>query len=222
MFRCFSVCSGYILFHSEVENLREILKKNSYSSGILEQSIKPVLNKVHVPKKVIPTVSKKKLFIVRPYLETISSNLKQKLRTCFKNSLPQCNIKIILKSTNSLSSPFRFKDVIAKELQSHIVHIFSCGNYSVTCYGKTEHHLNVRSTEHIGISRLTGKRVECKPSAVSDHLLMFNQDSNFNNFPILCRDNNGFRLLLKESILISWDSPVLNKNRTSIPLSLFD
>ena len=181
----------------EVENLREILKKNSSPSGILEQSIKPVLNKVHVPKKVIPTVPKKKLFIVGPYLEMISSNLN------FKNSLPQCNIKIILKSTNRLFPPFRFKDVIAKELQSRIVNIFSCGNYSVTCYGKTEHHLNVRSTEHIRISRLTGKKVECKPSAVSDHLLMLNQDSNFNNFPILCRDNNGFRLLLKESILMS-------------------
>ena len=81
MFRCFSVCSGYILLHLEVENLREILKKNSYPSRILEQSIKPVLNKVHVPKKVIPTVPKKELFIVCPYLETISSNLKQKLRT---------------------------------------------------------------------------------------------------------------------------------------------
>ena len=146
----------------------------------------------------------------------ISSNLKQKLRTCFKNSLPQCNIKIILKSTNRLSSLFRFKDVIPKELQSHLVYKFSCGNCNVTYYGKTERHLNVRSSEHIGISHLTGKRVECKPSAVSDHLLMLNQDSNFNNFPILCRDNNSFRLLLKESILISLDSPVLNKNIYSI------
>ena len=146
----------------------------------------------------------------------LSSNLKQKLRTCFKNSLPQCNIKIILKSTNRLSSLFRFKDVIPKELQSHLVYKFSCSNCNVSYYGKTERHLNVRPSEHIGISRLTGKRVECKPSAVSDHLLMLNQDSNFNNFPILCRDNNSFRLLLKESILISLDSPVLNKNIYSI------
>ena len=27
LFRCFSICSGYTLFHLEVENLREILKK---------------------------------------------------------------------------------------------------------------------------------------------------------------------------------------------------
>ena len=93
-----------------------------------------------------------------------------------------------------------------------------CGKCNVTYYSKTEHHLNVRSSEHIGISHLTRKRVECKSSAVSDHLLLHNHDSDF----ILCRDNNGFRLLIKESILISRDSPVFNKNTSSIPLLLFD
>ena len=38
LFRCFSVFSDFTLFHLEVENLREILKKNSYPSGIIEQS----------------------------------------------------------------------------------------------------------------------------------------------------------------------------------------
>ena len=97
-----------------------------------------------------------------------------------------------------------------------------CGNCNVTYYGKTERHLNVRSSEHIGISHLAGKRVECKPSAVLDHLLLHNHDSGFNDFTILCRDNNGFRLLIKEYILISRDSPVLNKNTSSIPLLLLD
>ena len=87
---------------------------------------------------------------------------------------------------------------------------------------KTERHLNVRSSKHIGISHFTGKRVECKPSEVSDHLLLHNHDSNFNDFTILCRDNNGLRFLLKESIFISRYSSVLNKNTASIPLLLFD
>ena len=56
LFRCFSICSDYTSFHLEVENLREILKKNSYPSGIIEQSIRSFLNKLHVPKKVIRTV----------------------------------------------------------------------------------------------------------------------------------------------------------------------
>ena len=35
-------------------------------------------------------------------------------------------------------------------------------------------------------------------------------------------DNNGFRLSLKESVLTSRDSPVLNKNTASTTLLLFD
>ena len=109
--------------------------------------------------------------------------------------MPQCNIKVIPKLTNRLSSLFSFKDVIRKELQSHIIYKFSCSNCNITYYGKTERHLNVRPGEHLSISHLTGKRVECKPSVVSDHLLLHNHDSDFNDFTIPCRDdNNGFRL----------------------------
>ena len=99
-------------------------------------------------------------------------------------------------------------------------------SYSLTWYinlwPKTEYHLKVRSSEDIGISHLTGKWAECKPSAALDHLLLHNHDRGFNDFTILCQDNNGFRLLLKESTLISRDSPVLNKNTASVPLLLLD
>ena len=100
----------------------------------------------------------------------MSANLKRKLQTSIRNSLPQCNIKIILKSTKRFSALFRFKVVIPKELRSHLVYRFSCSSCNATYYGKTEGHLNVRSGEHIGLSPLTENRVACKPSAISDHL----------------------------------------------------
>ena len=94
----------------------------------------------------VPAVPKKELFTILPYLGTLSCNLKRKLRTLFKNSLPQCNIKIILKWSNRVSSLFRLKDVSPKELQSHLVNKSWCANCNVTYYGKTERHLNVRSS----------------------------------------------------------------------------
>ena len=84
LFRCFSICSDYTSFHLEVENLREILKKNSYPSGIIEQFIRSFLNRLHVLKKVIPTVPKKELFIALSYLGMLSSNLKHLLSQCRK------------------------------------------------------------------------------------------------------------------------------------------
>ena len=50
-------------------------------------------------------------------------------------------------------------------------------------------HLNVRIGEHIGISPLTKKKVKSKGSAVSDHLLLFNQSPSFENFSVLTKEN---------------------------------
>ena len=47
---CLLIFSGHTLYHLEVENLREILKMNSYPSGIIEQSIASFLNKLYVSK----------------------------------------------------------------------------------------------------------------------------------------------------------------------------
>ena len=158
-----------------------------------------------------------------PFLGTMSSNLKQKLQTSIRNSLPQCNIKVILKSTNHLSSLFRFKDVIPKELRSRLVYKFSYSRCNATYYGITECHLNVRSGEHIGSSALTGNRVACKPSAISDHLLLHeHNNSSFNKLSILCCENNAFELSLRESILIKRDFPELYRNVSSMPLLLFN
>ena len=133
----------------------------------------------------------------------MSSNLKQKLQTSIQNSLPQCNINVVLKSTNQLSSLSRFKDAILKELRSHLVYEFLCSSCNGTCYGITERQLNVRSGEHIGSSALTGIRVACKPSVISDPLLLHkHNNSSFNDFSILCCENNAFKLSLRESILI--------------------
>ena len=76
-------------------------------------------------------------------------------------------------------------------------------------------------SEHLGISNLIGEKTECKPSAVSDQLLLHNHVNDFNDFIILCWDSNGFRFLLKESFLISRNSPVANKNIASILCLLF-
>ena len=55
----------------------------------------------------------------------------------------------------------------------HIVYIV------YTSYGKSKPDLNVGSGGHLGLSHLTEKSVEWKPSAVSDHLLLHNHDWDF-------------------------------------------
>ena len=75
----------------------------------------------------------------------------------------------------------------------------------------------------MGISNLTSKRVKnVKESAVSDHLLQCNCAIAFDHFDVLASDTNSFRLLIKESLLIKRDKPVLNCTVKSFPLKLFD
>ena len=75
----------------------------------------------------------------------------------------------------------------------------------------------------MGISNLTSKRVKnVNKSAVSDHLLQCNCAIDFDYFDVLASDTNSFRLLIKESLLIKRNKPVLNRTVKSFPLKLFD
>ena len=98
-----------------------------------------------------------------------------------------------------------------------------CSCCNATYYGQTQRHFFVRASEHLGITPLTGKFVNTpKKSAIFDHMLLDGHKASFDNFSILLKENNAFKLQLKESLLISRDKAILNRNIYSFPLELFD
>ena len=110
-------------------------------------------NKYRVREKVI-TVPKKTLFLVLPYLGSLSLQTRTKLRKSLKGILNCCKLQIVFKSQNKLAKAFRFKDRIPKELTSGVVYKFQCGLCNESYYGECIRHLNVRIGEHIRISPL--------------------------------------------------------------------
>ena len=103
------------------------------------------------------------------------------------------------------------------------MHKFTCSCCNATYYGESERHFFVRASEHLGMTPLTGKRVKNpKKSAILDHTLLKDHDASFEDFAILLKENNKFKLHLKESFLIKRDKPELNRNIYSYPLELFD
>ena len=53
----------------------------------------------------------------------------------------------------------------------------------------------VRASEHLGITPLTGKFVKLpKKSAIFDHMLLDGHKASFDNFLILLRESNPFKL----------------------------
>ena len=178
-------------------------------------------NKYRIQEKVI-TVPEKTLFLVLPYIGPSSLETRTTLRKSRKGILNCFKLQIAFKSQNKLAKAFRFKDRILKELTSGVVYKFQCGLYNESYYGECMRHRNVRIGEHIGISSLTRKKVKPKGSAVSDHLLLCNHSTSFEDFSVLTTENKKFLLELKESLLIMRDKPSLSRNIRSALLYLFD
>ena len=122
-----------------------------------------------------------------------------------------------------LNTLFKCKDSLEKKNRSGISYRYTCSNYKITYYGNTFRHVYTRVAEHMGISNFTGKRLKkFKQCAISDWLLQYNCTINSDDFSILATYCNDFKLLLRESLLIKHDKPILNRTIKSFPLELFD
>ena len=56
------------------------------SRNVIDRCFKLLLNKIHVPKEKVPTVEKKPLRLVVPYLGTMSLQTRTKLQNSIKES----------------------------------------------------------------------------------------------------------------------------------------
>ena len=184
---------------------------------------KQFLQKLYVTKSTQDTVNKKQLIIVLPFLDAQSFLVRKRLQSCIRNTIPLCSLRSAFQPKARLSSLFRFKDIIPKEISSHLVYKFTCSCCSITYYGESERHFFVRASEHLGMTPLTRKRVKnAKKLAVFHHILLNGHDASFEDFTILLKESNRFKLHLKESLLIKRDKPKLNRNVYRYPLEFFD
>ena len=70
---------------------------------------------------------------------------------------------------------------------------------------------------------LTGNQVKnSKKSAIFDQILMKGRDASFEDFTIPLKQNNKFKLHVREPLPIKSDKPELNRMIYSYPLELFD
>ena len=175
-----------------------------------------------IEKKVVSVAQKKELVCVLPFIGEKSLQLRSRLVKSKQQNLKFCSLNVIFQSPCKLHI-FKFKDSLDKKIRSDLIYRYTCSNCNVTYYGKTYRHFFTRTAEHIGISNLTEKRVKnMKESAVSDHRLQCDCAIRFDDFDVLASDTNNFRLLIKESLLIKRDKPILNRTIKSFPLKLFD
>ena len=188
-----------------------------------------VIDKLVIKLPQVTTVEKKTLVWEEDlvlsvlYLGDVSLQTRTKLRKSFKGILNSCNLQIVFKSQGKLANVFQFKNTLPFDLVSGVVYKYTCGRCNSSYYGETDRQLKVRSGEHIGISRLTFRKVEpSKVSAIRDHLLNCNNITSFDEFFILAYGHHKYILEIKESLIIKRERSVLNKNISSAKLFLFD
>ena len=119
VYRCFRICSNWTQFHTELIFLKGIFQKNGYPKNFIDKCFKKFLNNVHLVKENVPTVEKKRLLLVLPYLGIISFQTRTKLQEALKGVLNCCKLEIVFKCQTRLSNSFCYKDLIPRSI--HLV-----------------------------------------------------------------------------------------------------
>ena len=221
LFRYFSICSNFSLFHLEVLEFKKIFLRNGYPLNFIDACIKKFLDKIFIKKIKRPTVPKKEFFIVLPYLGTLSDKVKKQITSIFHKLVPFGKVNITFKTHSRISHLFRFKDPIPKDLVSNIIYSFTCPCCNARYIGETDRHSRVRFGEHLGISCFTGQPVKGLNTAIKEHINVAKCKPDFNNFSVIGCESVRFLRQLKESLFIKHLSPNLNRQVKSAQLYLF-
>ena len=225
LFRIFHLCSNWSIIHDEIRSLKQFLQKNKYPQNFLDLTISKILEKLILKHKPHNTDSDKKEYIVcLPYIGKQTNILKKRLRKLFSSVYPRSKLKTIFKSEARLGKVFAFKDRSSPMMSSLVLYKFTCGCCNASYIGKTKRHLMIRTCEHLGVSKRTGKNLKYNASnatVVQQHLITNNHTGNFNNFDVIGYAKNDFQLLVKEALLIHKLNPSLNRQLDSFKLQLF-
>ena len=97
--------------------LREIFQKNGYPENFIDRCFKVFLNRTHILKVKVPTVEKKLLQLVLPYLGTISLQTRKKLQKSIKGVLTLKNYRLFSKVKLNSVITYSSKTLFPKFLQ---------------------------------------------------------------------------------------------------------
>ena len=128
MYRSFTIISDYYKLHEEVVKLESVLWQNKYPTRFLDKIISKFLDKSLIKQVTITIVPKKtlRLVLLCLYLGTQSLRLKKRLSKLVKELLPSSKLEIVFRTTQRMSSRFRFEGAIQRSLLSGMIYEYKC------------------------------------------------------------------------------------------------
>ena len=182
LIRCFSLCSRFIKFHHEVDELKSILHKNSYPRDLVDKFTKEYLS----PITIVIKLPKNDLVIALQYFGKLSLQIRTRTHRILKNRFRYCNVRFVFQTKCKISNIFTFTK------QNSIVLTFrNCLQIQIwwlhaTYFSKT------KRFKHLGTGALTGKRVKGNDdSAIKKHLLFCSHSPDFEDFSNITTNNNN-------------------------------
>ena len=122
-----------------------------------------------------------------------------------------------------MSSFFSFKDKIPQSLISGVVYKYQCSRCILAYIGKTIRYYEMRLSEHLSISALTGKPLKTfQQWPPMCHSLTCKSEISRDDFTIIAHEKNDYILKIKESLAIYEHNTNLNNRIESTKLYLFN
>ena len=111
--KCFCICWDWTKFHAELTFLKKIFRKNGYPENFIDKCFKKFLDNINLVKEKVPTVERKRLLLVLPYLGVISLQTRTKLQEALEGVLNCSKLEIAFKCQTKLSKFINFSVVSA-------------------------------------------------------------------------------------------------------------
>ena len=164
-------------------------------------------------KDVIYGPKLKDVYISLPYKGKQSTSLRQQLINLFANSAPWIKVNTVFTTNNKIGKLSKLKCKLPLIKQSHLIYQINCDDCQEFYIGMTNRRLETRIREH----KTNENNALFKHSFLTDHNIIFS------NPKILTKDNNTFRLQIKETLKIKEHCAYssLNANIGSFKLNLW-
>ena len=193
-------------------------KKNSFSHQVVQKLFKKSLQNLYNPKPQCSTVERKPVFINLPCLGKDSFIIKKNVKLLISRFYPQVKPIFCFRTSFTIGSLFRVKEMIPLDLMSSVVYLYSCGQCTSSYVGQTSKQLKVRVSQHKGFSFRTNNPLTTpEKSNILHHSLTTNHPITVENFKILA-SGDKFDLKLLESLFIHKLKPYLNDQHSSTDL----
>ena len=106
---------------------------------------------------LVATVPRRVVRIVLPFLGSVTLNIRKQLTASFRSNMPSRKLQVVFKTSNRMSSWFKYKDVFPKSLISGVVYEYKCPRCNSRYICSTYKYFAKRLEEHLHMPALAGK-----------------------------------------------------------------